>query len=85
LRFLLPDGALAPGTAAPMPLFAAIVRSPFTSAVLMVEMTGFYAIVLVLVVVGLSAHAVTAALGGRPIYESLLDRECARRSREEIR
>ena len=77
--------ALAPGTAAPMPLFAAIVRSPFTGAVLMVEMTGSYAIVLLRIVASLSAHAVAAALGSRPIYESLLDRECARRSREEIR
>ena len=68
-----------------MPLFAAIVRSPFTGAVLMVEMTGSYAIVLLLIVASLSAHAVAAALGSRPIYESLLDRECARRSREEIR
>ncbi|MFH0344446.1 MAG: hypothetical protein ACHBNF_20520 [Chromatiales bacterium] len=48
-------------------------------------MTGFCAILLLLVVGSLSAHAVTAALGSRPIYESLLDRECARRSREDIR
>ena len=69
-----------------MPLFAAIVRSPFTGVVLMVEMTGSYAILLLLVIVGPSAHAVAAvALGSWLIYESLLDSECARRSREEIR
>jgi CIC family chloride channel protein len=59
-------------------LFAGIVRSPFTGAVLLVEMTGSYALVLPLVAASLVAHAVAGATGSRPIYESLLDRELER-------
>jgi CIC family chloride channel protein len=61
-------------------LFAGVVRSPFTGAVLLVEMTGAYALVLPLVAASLVAHAVAEATGSKPVYESLLDRELARRA-----
>lgn len=59
-------------------LFAGIVRSPLTGAVLLVEMTGSSALVLPLVVASLVAHAVAEGAGSRPIYESLLERELER-------
>ncbi len=82
--------AAIPSSAATMPmlaaagmaaLFAGIVRSPLTGAVLLVEMTGSYALVLPLVVASLVAYAVAEAAGSKPIYESLLEREL-RRQRE---
>ena len=80
--------ATVPGWAGMMPtlatagmagLFAGIVRAPLTGAVLLIEMTGSYALVLPLVMASLAAYAVADALGSKPIYESLLDREIARR------
>lgn len=59
-------------------LFAGIVRAPLTGAVLLLEMTGSYAIVLPLVTASLAAHAVAQLLGSQPIYESLLERELRR-------
>jgi len=47
--------------------------------VLLVEMTGSYALVLPLVTASLAAHAVAEATGGKPIYGLLLDRELERR------
>ena len=82
--------ALIPAWAVSMPtlaaagmagLFAGIVRAPLTGAVLLIEMTGAYALVLPLVVASLVAYAIAAALGSKPIYESLLEREIARRAR----
>ncbi|MBI1816344.1 MAG: chloride channel protein [Deltaproteobacteria bacterium] len=59
-------------------LFAGVVRAPLTGAVLLVEMTGSYAIVLPLILASLAAYAVAEALGNPPIYESLLQRELRR-------
>lgn len=59
-------------------MFAGIVRSPLTGAVLLVEMTGSYALVLPLVVASLVAYGVAEAAGSKPIYESLLERELER-------
>jgi CIC family chloride channel protein len=79
--------AAIPSSAAQMPmlaaagmaaLFAGIVRSPLTGAVLLVEMTGSYALVLPLVVASLVAYAVAEVVGSVPIYESLLERELRR-------
>lgn len=56
-------------------LFAGIVRSPFTGAVLLVEMTGSYALALPLVFASLAAYFAAEALGSPPIYESLLELE----------
>jgi len=58
--------------------FTAIVRAPLTGIVLMVEMTGNYALVLPLVVACLAAYGVADYLRDRPIYEALLERDLLR-------
>jgi chloride channel protein, CIC family len=58
--------------------FAAIVRAPLTGIVLIVEMTNSYAQMLPLLVACFSAYAVADALGDRPIYEALLERDVHR-------
>jgi chloride channel protein, CIC family len=58
--------------------FAAIVRAPLTGIVLIVEMTSNYAQMLPLLVACFSAYAVADALGDRPIYEALLERDVRR-------
>jgi chloride channel protein, CIC family len=79
--------ALAPGVVAHPETFAvvgmaayfsAIVRAPLTGIVLMVEMTGEYALVLPLLVASLAAYGVAEWLGDRPIYEALLERDLLR-------
>lgn len=58
--------------------FTAIVRAPLTGIVLMVEMTGDYALVLPLLAACLTAYGIADALGDRPIYEALLERDLLR-------
>jgi CIC family chloride channel protein len=58
--------------------FTGIVRAPLTGIVLIVEMTGNYALMLPLLVSCLTAHAVADALGDRPVYEALLERDLLR-------
>ncbi len=58
--------------------FTAIVRAPLTGIVLMVEMTGNYAMVLPLVVACLAAYGIADYLGDLPIYEALLQRDLLR-------
>ena len=58
--------------------FTAIVRAPLTGIVLMVEMTGNYALVLPLVVACLTAYGVADFLGDLPVYEALLERDLLR-------
>lgn len=58
--------------------FTAIVRAPLTGIVLMVEMTGSYALVLPLLAACLTAYGVADFLGDRPVYEALLERELLR-------
>jgi CIC family chloride channel protein len=58
--------------------FTAIVRAPLTGIVLMVEMTADYALVLPLVVACVAAYGIADALGDRPIYEALLERDLKR-------
>jgi chloride channel protein, CIC family len=62
--------------------FAAIVRAPLTGIVLIVEMTENYQQMLVLLVACLAAYAVADALGDRPIYEALLERDLQRGQEE---
>ena len=61
--------------------FAAIVRAPLTGIVLIVEMTNNYQQMLALLVACFSAHLVAEAMGDRPIYEALLDRDVRRSDR----
>jgi chloride channel protein, CIC family len=62
--------------------FAAIVRAPLTGIVLIVEMTENYQQMLMLLVACLVAYAVADALGDRPIYEALLERDLQRGQEE---
>lgn len=55
--------------------FAAVVRAPLTGIVLMVEMTGQYALVLPLALASATAYGVAEYLRDPPIYQSLLERE----------
>jgi CIC family chloride channel protein len=70
-----PEAFAAVGMAA---YFAAIVRAPLTGIVLIVEMTNNYQQMLALLVSCFSAYLVADALGDRPIYEALLDRDLRR-------
>lgn len=58
--------------------FTAIVRAPLTGIVLIVEMTSNYDQMLALLVACLISYAVADALGDRPVYEALLERDLAR-------
>ncbi|WP_421998346.1 H(+)/Cl(-) exchange transporter ClcA [Reyranella sp.] len=55
-------------------LFSATIRAPLVGVVLAVELTGGYELILPLIVASVTAHVVAEALGGRPIYEVLLER-----------
>ena len=55
-------------------LFTASVRAPIVGVVLTLELTGSYALALPLLATCLAANLSAQWLGGRPIYEQLLDR-----------
>ena len=55
-------------------LFSATIRAPLVGVVLAVELTGGYELILPLIVTCVTAHVVAEYLGGRPIYEVLLER-----------
>lgn len=55
-------------------LFSATVRAPLVGVVLVVELTGAFELTLPLIVTCVTAHVVAEWLGGRPIYEVLLER-----------
>ncbi|UQN11905.1 H(+)/Cl(-) exchange transporter ClcA [Methylococcus capsulatus] len=56
-------------------LFTGVVQAPLTGVVLMIEMTGNYALILPLLAACFAAQAVAARLHDLPIYEALLERE----------
>lgn len=58
--------------------FTAIVRAPLTGIMLIVEMTGNYALMLCLLVSCFCAYVVAEALKDVPIYEALLQRDLRR-------
>ena len=58
--------------------FTGVVRAPLTGVVLMIEMTGNYALMLPLLLACLSSYGVAEMLGDRPIYEALLERDLLR-------
>lgn len=58
--------------------FTAIVRAPLTGIVLIVEMTGNYALILPLLIACLTAYGIADLLGDRPVYEALLERDLLR-------
>lgn len=65
---------LAFGIAAMGGLFAASIRSPIVGAALALELTGSYTMMIPLIATTLTANMVAQWLGGKPIYEELLDR-----------
>ena len=60
-------------------LFVAVVRAPLTGIALVVEMTGATSLFVPLLTACASAVAVPAMLGSRPIYDTLQERDAARR------
>jgi len=65
------------GIVAMAALFSASVRSPAVGVVLVAELTTSYALTLPMLAACLSASLVAQWLGGRPIYEQLLERTLA--------
>lgn len=63
--------------------FAVVVKSPVTGSVLIMEMTGSFQHMLALLIVSLSAYAVSELTGGRPIYSQLLERMLRKMPRPE--
>lgn len=61
-------------------LFASIVRSPVTGVILITEMTGNFTNFLALCIVALMAYVTADFLGGRPIYDQLLERMLDKKS-----
>ena len=55
-------------------LFASIVRAPLTGIILISEMTGALSNLLPLSMVALFSYVTAEALGGRPVYDQLLER-----------
>ena len=74
----LPGAVVDPGVfmvAGAGALFAATVRAPLTGIVLAVELTGNFQLILPVAIACATSTLVAHALGGRPIYTVLLERE----------
>jgi CIC family chloride channel protein len=56
-------------------LFTAIIRSPLTGVVLLLEMTGSWMLILPMLAACLPAYAVPELLGSPPLYDSLRERD----------
>jgi chloride channel protein, CIC family len=63
-------------------LLAATVRAPLTGVALVIEMTGCFPAGLMALLAAIAADVTARTLGGRPIYESILERELARAKTE---
>jgi CIC family chloride channel protein len=73
-----PAAQVAPGVfmiAGAGALFAATVRAPLTGIVLAAELTGNFQLIVPVAITCVSATLVAHALGGRPIYTVLLERQ----------
>jgi CIC family chloride channel protein len=55
--------------------FTAIVRSPLTGVVVLLEMTGDWTLILPMMAASVTAYAIPELLGNAPIYESLRERD----------
>lgn len=77
VSMIAPDGGIVPAAfaiAAMGGLFTASVRSPMVGVVLTLELTGAYEVAMPLLATCLFANLAAQWLGGKPIYEQLLDR-----------
>ncbi|WP_312861429.1 H(+)/Cl(-) exchange transporter ClcA [Segnochrobactrum spirostomi] len=75
LALPLPEGAQAAFAIAAMGgLFSSTVRAPLVGMVLVAELTGAYTLLVPVILTCVTANIVAEALGGRPIYEVLLER-----------
>ena len=54
--------------------FAAVVKAPVTGSILIMEMTGSFSHMLALMVVSMTAYLVSDVLGGKAVYDLLLER-----------
>ena len=78
---LFPTAGAVPGAFAVVGMaayFASVVRAPLTGIVLIVEMTGSYALMLPLLVACFCAYLIADVLKTPPIYEELLERDLRR-------
>ena len=58
-------------------LFAATVRAPLTGAILVLELTGNFSLVLTMLITCLGSTIAAQVLGGRPLYTVLLEKKLA--------
>lgn len=63
--------------------FAAVVKSPVTGSILVMEMTGSFEHLLALILVSVSAYLTADAMHSRPVYDALLMRSLRKRRQEE--
>lgn len=76
-QLLAPEWGINPvifGIVAMGGLFSASVHAPTVGIILIAELTGTYSLLLPLTITCLSSYIVAKWLGGRPIYEELLER-----------
>jgi CIC family chloride channel protein len=62
--------------------FTAVVRSPLTGVVLLLEMTGSWPLILPMMAASFTAYSIPELLGNPPIYDSLRERDEAREREE---
>lgn len=77
LEAIVPQDATVPlafGMAAMGGLFSASVRAPVVGVVLTLELTGAYTMVMPLIATCVTANMVAQWIGGRPIYDQLLEK-----------
>lgn len=61
--------------------FAAVVKSPITGAVLIMELTGNFYHLLALIIISSIAYLISDLCGGKPAYSALLERSIATNSK----
>ncbi|HSI38922.1 MAG TPA: H(+)/Cl(-) exchange transporter ClcA [Xanthobacteraceae bacterium] len=78
LMLPLPEGMhVALAVAAMGALFASTIGAPLVGMVLVMELTGAYALMIPVMLTTIASNMVAQVLGGRPIYEILLERTVA--------